>query len=95
MTATPVVLPRLTHVDPAGLRRGHIVRVTDSDVLAATDAYGIVRGVKRYPGGSWRIRWEAATTTAEPTGILHVPAGTLVACASREQWKRMVHRTRP
>lgn len=93
---TPVVLPDIVHVDPAALEPGrHIVRVTRGEIVAAADAYGIVRAAKRYPGGSWRIRWDAATTTAEPTGVLHVPAGELVPCVSRDQWRRMVHRTRP
>ncbi|GAA3173177.1 hypothetical protein [Nonomuraea salmonea] len=89
MHTGPVVLPDLVHVSPAVLKRGHIVRVTSSDTLSATDAYGIVRACKKFPSG-WRIRWDAATTTADATGILHVPEG-LVSCVPVHQWVRMVH----
>jgi hypothetical protein len=95
-----VALPDLFHVDPSGLADGHrchIVRVSDGP-LTANDVYGHVRGVRRYPSGAWRIRWDAAVAVApgEPSaGVLHVAAGGLVAVVSREQWRRLVPRRLP
>lgn len=88
-----IVLPDLHHVDPSALKPGHIIRVTDGP-LAASDLYGVIRAIKRYPAG-WRIRWDIAVPVGprEPsTGVLHVPDGELVSCVSREQWRRLCPR---
>ncbi|WP_030922013.1 hypothetical protein [Streptosporangium amethystogenes] len=86
-----IVLPDLSHVDPAKLQRGHIVRLAESEILSAGDAYGLVRAKKHFGGGYWRIRWDLLSLP-EPgwpsTGILHVRVG-LVPCVSQEQWRQM------
>ncbi|MEU4406275.1 hypothetical protein AB0F88_17270 [Streptosporangium sp. NPDC023963] len=90
-----VVLPDLHPVAPDALTNRHIIRVTASPILAANDVYGFVRATKRFGGGSWRIRWEAAVAVApgEPrTGILHVRPGEVVSCISRAQWLRLPRR---
>lgn len=87
-----MTLPSLQHVDPAAVRRGHIVRVTESEILSASDAYGAVRATKHMGGGYWRIRWDLLSRPQldQPnTGILHIHPGELVSCVSREQWQRM------
>ncbi|MFC4060187.1 hypothetical protein ACFOWE_17925 [Planomonospora corallina] len=90
-TAVSGRIPRPVDVDPAALQRGHIVRVTGPDVPAERAVYGVVRGTRRYPSGSWRIRWDAAGgagSSGPGTGIVHLRRGEPAPCIRRADWRR-------